>query len=202
MALVLIMTKKPRIRLHCLISIFDKYEVTEKEWLTVIGTDPLVLADNNQSREFVSWNDCQAFISRFNSITGRNFRLPTEAEWEFAARGGKYSNSYMYAGSDSINDVAWYDDNSRDNIIHAVGMKHSNELGLYDMSGNVQEWCQDWYDSYSPIDQTNPRGASSGIYRLARSGGWNDFAGSCRVSSRGGYTPDYRSNYLGLRLAL
>ena len=125
-----------------------KYEVTQALWRAVMGSNPSYFKGDNLPVESVSWNDCQTFINRLNSYTGRNFRLPTEAEWEFAARGGNYSRHYKYSGSNYIGDVAWYGDNSG-NRTHPVGTKQANELGLYDMSGNVWEWCSDWYGSYS-----------------------------------------------------
>lgn len=151
--------------------------------------------------EDVSWDDCQEFIQKLNSLTGRNFRLPTEAEWEFACRGGNNSRGYKYSGSNDIDNVAWYDDNSGGKT-HPVGTKAPNELGIYDMSGNVWEWCSDWYADYTSYSQTNPTGPLSGSYRVIRGGGWGYFAVSCRSSRRNYYDPMYRNRYLGLRLAL
>ena len=184
-----------------------RYEVTQEEWQAVMGSLPPNMSD--LSADFkgaklpvvrVSWNECQEFIRKLNAKTGRNFRLPTEAEWEFAARGGNRSNHYKYSGSNYINDVAWFTDNSGGHP-HAVGGKQANELGLYDMSGNVYEWCSDWYGSYSSSSQTNPAGSVSGEYRVHRGGGWYYFARICRVSIRRCYAPDYRSDSIGLRLA-
>ena len=149
----------------------------------------------------VSWDECQEFISKLNSITGKTFRLPTEAEWEYAARGGKKSRGYQYSGSKNISDVAWYDGNSG-NRTHAVGSKQANELGIYDMTGNVMEWCQDWYGKYSSSSQTNPTGATSGSSRVLRGGGWNITVWGCRSSYRGNYAPGDRGYHLGLRLVL
>jgi formylglycine-generating enzyme required for sulfatase activity len=148
----------------------------------------------------VSWNDCQEFITKLNQITGQQFRLPTEAEWEFAARGGTKSKGYKYSGSNTVGDVAWYSDNSSET--HEVATKQANELGIYDMSGNVWEWCSDWYGYYGSSAQTNPTGPTSGSRRVGRGGGWNGGAGHCRVSIRGSGTPDDRDDNLGLRLAL
>ena len=166
-----------------------------------MGSNPSNFKGSRRPVEKVSWEDCQTFITKLNQLTGRSFRLPTEAEWEYAARGGNRSNSYKYAGGSSIGDVAWYYDNIG-NQTHDVGGKRANELGLYDMAGNVWEWCQDWYGSYSSGSQTNPRGASSGSGRVSRGGSWFSYAGSCRVSGRSSLTPTIRDFILGLRLAL
>ena len=178
-----------------------KYEVTQALWEAVMGSNPSNFKGDNLPVEKVSWNDCQEFISKLNSLTGRKFRLPTEAEWEYAARGGKKSRSYQYSGSSYISDVAWYDGNGARET-YPVGTKQANELGIYDMCGNVYEWCLDWYGSYSSFSQTNPTGADSGSNRVDRGGCWGTSAMSCRLSSRDCCTPDCRSRILGLRLAL
>ena len=179
-----------------------KYEVTQALWEVVMGSNPSNFKGDNLPVEEVSWNDCQEFISKLNSMTGRKFRLPTEAEWEYAARGGKKSRGYQYSGSNSISDVAWYSGNSG-RVTHPVGTKHANELGIYDMTGNVWEWCQDWFDSYSSSSQTNPTGADSGSIRVKRGGGWYDDAQVCRSSCRIIiYSTDVCYLSLGLRLAL
>ena len=178
-----------------------KYEVTQALWEAVMGSNPSKYKGDNLPVEKVSWNDCQEFISKLNSLTGRKFRLPTEAEWEYAARGGKKRRGYQYSGSSNITDVAWYDGNSGSKP-HPVGTKQANELGIYDMSGNVYEWCLDWYGSYSSSSQTNPTGADSGSNRVYRGGSWYDYAWSCRLSNRYFNTPDFRIDDLGLRLAL
>ena len=178
-----------------------KYEVTQALWRAVMGSNPSNFKGNNLPVENVSWNDCQTFINRLNSYTGRNFRLPTEAEWEFAARGGNYSRHYKYSGSNYISDVAWYDGNSG-NRTHPIGTKQANELGLYDMSGNVYEWCSDWYGSYSSYSQNDPTGPNSGSYRVYRGGCWNNSARGCRSSSRCFNAPGDRGDDLGLRLVL
>ena len=176
-------------------------EVTQELWLAVMGTNPSRFSSNlNRPVENVSWNDCQTFISRLNAKTGKQFRLPTEAEWECAARGGQSGGS-KYAGSDNINTVAWYADNSGDET-HNVATKSPNSLGIYDMSGNVAEWCQDWYGNYSSSSQTNPKGPSNGANRVYRGGSWLFNAGLCRVSIRFNFTPSYSCNDLGLRLVL
>jgi len=176
-------------------------EVTQELWQAVMGSNPSYFKGPKRPVEQVSWEDCQTFIRELNNLTGRNFRLPTEAEWEYAARGGQKSSHTMYAGSNTIDDVAWYyHDNSGDQT-HDVATKRANELGLYDMSGNVWEWCQDWYGSYSSGSQTNPKGAFSGSHRVDRGGGWSSRAWGCRVSIRNGCTPSIRSYVRGLRLA-
>ena len=150
---------------------------------------------------YVSWEDIvNIFIPRLNKITGKTFRLPTEAEWEYAARGGSKSKGYKYSGSNTIGDVAWYYNNS--SLTHQVGSKLPNELGIYDMSGNVWEWCSDWYGSYSSSSQTNPTGPTSGSYRVLRGGGWYGSAQICRVSIRYYGSPDFRGSYFGFRLVL
>ena len=179
----------------------SKYEVTQALWQAVTGKNPSKFKGDNLPVERVSWNDCQVFIRNLNNMTGRKFRLPTEAEWEYAARGGKKSRGYQYSGSSNISDVAWFDDVNR-NKKHPVGMKQANELGLYDMSGNVWEWCQDRYGSYSSSFQKNPTGAIMGEYRVFRGGRWGANERIARTSCRSYCTPDFSYFNLGLRLAL
>ena len=176
-------------------------EVTQELWEAVMGSNPNRFKGSNRPVECVSWDDCQEFLSRLNRITGKRFRLPTEAEWEYAARGGSRSRGYKYSGSDNIYDVAWYNDNSG-STTHPVAIKRPNELGLYDMSGNVWEWCSDWYGAYSSSAQSNPTGPSTGSRRVGRGGCWFSYAGGCRVSIRGNGSPGRRYDYFGLRLAL
>ena len=176
-------------------------EVTQELWQAVMGSNPSYFSGTNLPVEDVSWNDCQTFISKLNNLTGKNFRLPTEAEWEYAARGGNKSKGYKYAGSNTLGDVAWYDANSS-SMTHPVKQKQANELGLYDMSGNVWEWCQDWYGSYSSSAQTNPTGPTSGSDRVDRGGCWDYNSRFCRVSHRDCYAPEDDNYNLGLRLAL
>ncbi len=192
-----------------------KYEVTQAEWETVMGSNPSQFKGANLPVERVSWNDCQEFIRKLNEMTGKNFRLPTEAEWEFAARGGNKSIGFIYAGGNDLRNVGWYDENSRRDkensffsffsaprTTHEVGQKRSNELGLYDLPGNVWEWCQDRYGRYSSDSQTNPQGPGSGSYRVSRGGGWGTYARDCRLSYRNRCAPDLRSYNIGLRLVL
>ncbi|MGM9795318.1 MAG: formylglycine-generating enzyme family protein [Candidatus Aphodosoma sp.] len=181
-------------------------EVTQALWNAVMGTNPSYFAGNNNPVEQVSYTDCIEFINKLNEmfsgqLNGMKFALPTEAQWEFAARGGNKSRGYKYSGSSFIGDVAW-DGNNSDSKTHPVAQKKPNELGLYDMSGNVWEWCRDWYGSYSSSPQINPMGPTSGSYRVFRGGSWYFNASSCRVSYRGSGYPSYRYNYLGFRLAL
>ena len=178
-----------------------KYEVTQALWQMVMGNNPSEFKGDNLPVETVSWYDCQEFISKLNRITGKMFRLPTEAEWEYAARGGNKSRDYQYSGSNNLFDVAWFW-NISGNKTHAVGTKQANELGIYDMSGNVCEWCQDWYGKYNSSSQVNPTGANSGLDRVYRGGGWRNGARGCHSSCRDGYAPGYRYNVLGLRLVL
>jgi formylglycine-generating enzyme required for sulfatase activity len=179
-------------------------EVTQQLWHAVMGSNPSEFTgDSQRPVENVSWDDCQTFISKLNALTGKDFRLPTEAEWEYAARGGNKSRGYKYSGSNTLLDVAWYGDNASDTT-HPVKQKRSNELGLYDMTGNVQEWCQDGYDSdyYSQSPSYNPTGLTSGSCRVRRGGSWIYYAMRCRVAYRDSSIPDCRNDNLGLRLVL
>ncbi len=200
-----------------------KTEVTQALWKAVMGSNPSKFKGDNLPVEQVSWNDCQEFIRKLNAITGQNFHLPTEAEWEFACRGGNNSRGYKYSGSNDIKKVAWYEDNSvgknhlvgyrrkglrsvvcGDNIgnTQPVGTKVSNELGIYDMSGNVYEWCNDCYGGYSSGAQTNPRGPYDGTQRVTRGGSKGSSAWCCRSSHRSNANLDFHSDSIGLRLAL
>lgn len=177
-----------------------KYEVTQAQWQEIMGSNPSYFDYNSDKHpvDNVSWEDVQEFITKLNQKTGKKYRLPTEAEWEYAARGGY---NYKYSGSDTLTDVAWYYDNSGQKT-HSVGQKRPNKLGIYDMSGNVYEWCQDWYGSYSSASQTNPTGPSSGSYRVLRGGSWNSPTENCRVSSRNSNPPSGRYYGGGFRLVL
>jgi formylglycine-generating enzyme required for sulfatase activity/serine/threonine protein kinase len=183
-----------------------KFEVTQKQWRAVMDSDPPELyfkGCDDCPVESVSWDDIREFISKLNRLTGKRYRLPTEAEWEYAARGGAQSLGYKYDGSNTIGEVAWYDSNSGSKT-HPVGGKKANELGLYDMSGNVYEWCEDdWHDDYNgaPTDGRawvdSPRGSS----RVLRGGSWYNNARNCRVSNRNSGTPGNRNYGHGFRLA-
>ena len=180
-----------------------RYEVTQRLWKAVMGNNPSEHKGDDFPVENVSWEDCQKFIAKLNQLTGKRFALPTEAQWEYAARGGNKSRGYKYSGSSNIGTVAWYYDNSG-NQTHRVGTKQANELGLYDMSGNVWEWCQDWYGEnyYSSSSKTNPQGPSNGSGRVLRGGcSWIN-ARNCRVSNRGNGTPVYRFDIYGFRLVV
>lgn len=176
-----------------------KYEVTQFLWKAVMGSNPSYFKGDNLPVEQVSWDDCQVFIGKLNALTGLHYRLPTEAEWEFAARGGNSSHGYKYSGSNTLNGVAWYSDNSGFTT-HPVGSNSPNELGLYDMSGNVWEWCSDWYASYNSDAQTNPAGPSGGAFRVYRGGSFSVLARYGRTTCRSNGIPDFRLFYLGLRL--
>ena len=176
-------------------------EVTQELWQAVMGNNPSNFKGSNLPVETVSYQDVEKFLTKLNKLTGKNFRFPTEAEWEYAAKGGNKSQGYTYAGSNTIGDVAWYWDNS-DRKTHPVAQKQPNELGLYDMSGNVWEWCYDWKGSYPSGAQTDPTGASSGSSRVGRGGSWNLDAAGCRAANRDSSTPSYRYDNLGFRLAL
>ena len=213
-------------------------EVTQELWQAVMGSNPSYFKGNKLPVEKVSWNDCQTFITKLNQLTGKTFRLPTEAEWEYAARGG--TSTSLYNGEDiiiqgkynspNLDGLAWYGGNCGQNYTasagcdvsngydisdwsekqypdskggtHPVGLKQPNAYGLYDMLGNVGEWCQDWYgSSYRSSSQTNPTGPTSGSRRVSRGGSWGFIAAYCRVTSRASSTPTDSGIFLGFRLA-
>jgi formylglycine-generating enzyme required for sulfatase activity len=179
-----------------------KYEVTQGQWQRIMGNNPSYYKNcgDNCPVEQVSWNDIQQFIQRLNNQSGKQYRLPTEAEWEYAARSG--GKSEKYAGGNDVDAVAWYDGNSGRET-HPVGQKQPNGLGLYDMSGNVWEWCSDWYGEkyYGQSFRDNPDGPSSGSYRVLRGGSWNGEPRGGRVAYRVRYNPGGRYGSHGFRLA-
>ena len=184
-------------------------EVTQELWEAVMGSNPSRYVGAQRPVHYIRWNDCQTFISRLNELTGRNFRLPTEAEWEFASRGGNLSQGYKYSGSNDVNEVAWYwytlpswSSSDPGYGPQPVATKAPNELGIYDMSGNVNEWCQDWFDDYSSSAQVNPTGPTRGDDRVRRGGGFMGSAKNVRVSARYDADPIGYSSDLGMRLAL
>ena len=178
-----------------------KFEVTQDLWVAVMGSNPSYLYGPNLPVEMVSWDLCNIFIDELNNLTGMNFRLPTEAEWEYAAKGGKKSMHFKYSGSDDLEDVAWFGDNSN-SMSHGVGLLAPNELGIYDMSGNVSEWCKDYYEAYSSEPQTNPQGPETGSFCVYRGGGWVSNAKTCRSTHRNSIDPNYSHFILGMRLAI
>jgi len=195
-----------------------KYEVTQVQWKAIMGNNPSYFKrGDNYPVEQISWNDivgtsgatmviknityyANGFIYRLNQLTGKQYRLPTEAEWEYAARGGLSSKGYKYSGSNTAGDVAWYFDNSNKRT-NTVGGKSPNELGIYDMSGNVYEWCSDWWGDYSSKALTDPTGPSTGSHRVSRGGSWYYSTLGVRVSYRNGWYPVYSYGNLGFRLA-
>ncbi len=188
-------------------------EVTQGLWEAVMGTtleEQRDKVDKDRSLYgqgsdypiyYVNWEEAQAFVKKLSAWTGKNYVLPTEAQWEYAARGGAKSKGYKYSGSNEIDDVAWYEENSGEST-HPVGIKAANELGIYDMSGNVWEWCSDWFGEYTDVVQTDLTAPVSGSFRVCRGGSWHNDAGICRVSFRDGYYPSGRSYDLGFRVAL
>jgi len=175
-----------------------KYQVTQKLWREVMGNNPSYFKNcDNCPVESISWNDAQEFVKKLNAKTGKKYRLPTEAEWEYAASGGSSRRKWAGTNSESsLDSYAWYEDNSEGKT-HPVGTKSPNELGIYDMNGNVWEWCEDWYKSYpnssNEFDYT-------GSIRVNRGGGWDNNASDCRVANRGSSTPTYSFNILGFRV--
>lgn len=177
-------------------------EVTQELWTAVMGNNPSGYTDDAQLPvESVTWNDCQQFIAKLNEITGGSFRLPTEAEWEYAARGGNRSKGYVYCGSDTLANVGWYKDNAEERP-HKVKLLAPNELGLYDMSGNIWEWCSDWMGDYTAEDAVDPQGAAEGRARIVRGGSWLVDAAVCRPADRSSGAPRGGGCIVGLRLAI
>jgi sulfatase modifying factor 1 len=186
-----------------------KYPVTQALWKAVMGenNNPSYWKGDNRPVERVSWEDAQRFCKKLKSLTGKSYRLLTEAEWEYAARGGQLSEGYKYAGSNKLKEVGWYDENSYWET-HQVGEKYPNELGIYDMSGNVWEWCQDWYDRsyYEQVKKQgvviNPKGPKTGRSRVVRGGSWSFSPRYCRCSARNYVDPQVSYHNIGFRLGL
>jgi formylglycine-generating enzyme len=196
-----------------------KYEVTQEQYEKVMGSNPSYFKDSGKDApiEKVSWYSAVEFCNKLSKQEGlqkcysgsgnsikcdfskNGYRLPTEAEWEYAAKGGSKSKGYKYSGSDNLDEVGWYEDNTEDKT-HPVGSKKPNELGIYDMSGNVWEWCWDWKGDYGSSAQTNPYGAISGSARVVRGGGWDYYAHSCTVSYRISGYATYTGFNIGFRL--
>ena len=168
-----------------------KYEITQDEWETVMGGNPSRFKDKRNPVEMVSWNDVQVFLKKLNEKTGRSYRLPTESEWEYAAKGGFNNDAYIYAGSNNLNEVAWWFYNS--DRTHTVGTGKPNSLGIYDMTGNVFEWCSDCYDVTD---------SGSDCLRVSRGGSWYSSTQDCRLDYRCGRSPGYCYNIIGFRVAL
>ena len=178
-----------------------RFPVTQEEWQAVMDNNPSHFEGLDKPVDSINWLDCQNFIKKLNEITGLSFRLPTEAEWEYAARGGKKSKRYKYSGGNILEQVGWFDENSNE-MSHPVGQKSPNELGLYDMSGNIWEWVQDWKGEYTSDEQENPKGPLNGTERVCRGGGWNRERDRARVSYRGDDEPNLHYCSLGFRIAI
>jgi formylglycine-generating enzyme required for sulfatase activity len=201
--------EKPAHRVTLLPFSISQTEVTQELWEAVMGSNPSIYKGPKRPVENIMLPDVRIFIKKLNKLTGQKFRLPTEAEWEFAARGGTLSKGYKYAGSNDLNAVAWYDGDSFRNLeesdpnygYHDVGTKAPNELGIYDMSGNVWEFCQDWYGAYKDIAQINPMGPADGTDYVNRGGAWDSEPKFCRVSHRN-YDNPFGHGDTGIRLVL
>ena len=190
-----------------------KYPVTQGQWTAIMGTTISQQRDlagvnqairgesDNHPMYYVSWEETQEFVRRLNDSTGMNYRLPTEAEWEFAARGGTQSRGFKYSGSSIMTNAGWFNNNSGSGT-HPVGTKQPNELGIHDMSGNVWEWCSDRYGAYSETPKSDPTGATVGTRRVMRGGSWGSPASQCRITYRNNFPPGTRNSNDGFRMAL
>ena len=176
-------------------------EVTQELWKAVMNYNPSYFKNKDYPVESVTWSEVHQFVNKLNQLTGKKFRLPTEAEWEYAARGGKKGRGFLFAGSDTIDNVVWYDKNSNLKT-HPVAQKRANELGLYDMSGNVWEWCEDWYGPYTPNAQTNPTGPATGVDRVCRGGSWTSYMRYSQIRFRKDLNPSFKSYEVGFRLVM
>ena len=175
-------------------------EVTQALWKAVMENNPSHFVGDDLPVETVSWIDCNQFINALNELSEYHFYLPTEAQWEFAARGGKLNHGYKFSGSNNLDAVAWYSNNA--DSTHAVATKRPNELGLYDMSGNVMEWCSDYFGAYPETAQEDPAGPETGNERVIRGGSWGNVSNLSRVSFRDYYYGDKSNDNLGFRLAM
>ena len=184
-----------------------KYPVSQSLWKAIMGTEnnPSFFQGDLRPVEMISWDDCQEFLKKLNTLTHKTYRLPTEAEWEYAAKGGKYSQGFLYSGSNKQNEVGWFDENS-DEETKEVGLKQSNELGIFGMSGNIWEWCQEWYSTkyyeecFNHGEVKNPKGPDEGELRVVRGGSWCHGIDRCRTTSRTGYQQEDLDSFLGFRL--
>ncbi len=193
--------EKPIHQVTCNDFYIGQTEVTQGLWNAVMTPNANINTEPNVPMHNVTWSECQLFIKKLNELTGQKFRLPTEAEWERAARGGNKSRGFRYAGNNVINNVAWYEDNSNLQL-HPVGEKQVNELRIYDMSGNVSEWCQDWYAPYTNQSQQDPQGPNSGTEKVIRGGNVQDEQTNCRITVRKHATPETHTAFVGFRLVL
>lgn len=194
--------EKPRHEVSVSDFYIGKYEVSQRLWENIMGTNPSQIKGDSLPVTNVSWNDVQEFIKKLNKVTKKKYRLPTEAEWEYAARGGRQSQSFAFIGSNNPDSTAWHFDNS-DKLPHTVGAKQPNELGIYDMGGNVQEWVNDWYGAYSNAPQTNPEGPkSSRIGKVIRGGCYLILPKYGRPAWRCVSNPGFRSSSIGFRLTI
>lgn len=179
-----------------------KYPVTQRQFIAIMGETPSrIKGCDDCPVENINFFEVQEFIKELNKITGKQYRLPTEAEWEFAARGGNKSRGYIYSGGNNLSEVGWYDD-TKVNKMQPVGLKRPNELGIYDMSGNVWEWCENWFENYCEKEKVNPKGPERGRFKVLRGGSWTVTKNNCRVSSRHRYFPNIKTFDYGFRLAL
>lgn len=187
----------------------SKFEVTNREYLlfcdqTKRELPPAFIRGQNETHPVIntSYNDATAYGQWISRQTGRKYRLPTEAEWEYAARGGINSKNYVYSGSNTASEVAWYDNTATTGATYPVGLKQVNELGISDMSGNAWEWCSDWIESYTDAAVTNPTGPTSGTLRVQRGGSYDATAKDVRVANRGASTPTTQTRSSGFRLVM
>ncbi len=193
-------TSKPMHKVTLSSYYINRFEVTTKQWNSIMKKQ-IEGSSLNEPIKNITWSDVQIFIQKLNKLTGQNFRLPTESEWEYASRGGVYSKNYNYSGSNNIKEVAVYND-FRTIKLSDIGSKKPNELGLFDMSGNVSEWCSDWFGYYSDESKLNPKGPSDGTSKIIRGGGWNDYVYNCKNTFRGYSNPEEKSPNIGFRLVL